>query len=181
MLFNTFAFGIFVVIVAPQPTSNSSSVRTVWSSVYNKINGTWKLVLDRQYDEVYQFSMPLVTDLTVTSFKLLTKPAQLKAGGKVRLFAKIKNAGIRPTAATKVAFYLSNRKKLNSKSILLDSCDLKALAVGRTTRIKTSARLPTDLKPGGYYIIACVDPDGDCREEKVKNNVRVSISKYKIK
>jgi len=170
----------FLEAVAPQPTSDSSSARTVWSSVYNKINGTWKLVLDREYDEVYEFSMPLVTDLALTSFKLLTKPALMEIGGKVRLLAKVKNAGIRPSAATKVAFYLSNRKKINSESVLLDSCKLKVLAAGRATNIRTSARIPSDLTPGGYFIIARLDPDGDCREENTKNNVRISKSKYKI-
>ena len=172
----------FLEAVAPQPNSDSGSVRTVWSSVYNKIYGTWKLVLDREYDDVYVFSMPLVTDLAVSSVRLLTKPAQLKPGGKIRLLTKIKNAGIRPSTATKVAFYLSKRKKLtgNGNAMLIDSCDLKALATGRATKIRTSVRIPEDLTPGGYYIIACIDPDGDCREESTKNNVWISKSKYRV-
>jgi hypothetical protein len=170
----------FLAGVAMQPTNDSGSGRTVWSSVYNNITGTWKLVLDREYNQVYSFSMPMIIDLAVGSTKLMTKPRDLHVAGKVKLYAKIKNAGIRPSAATKVAFYLSSSKKINSKSVLLRSYGLKTLAEGETKIIKTSARLPTEVKPGRYYLIACVDPDGRCNEENVENNILVSKSKYKI-
>jgi hypothetical protein len=169
----------FLTGVAVQPT-NDSPGRTVWSSVYNNINGTWKLVLDREYNQVYSFSMPMITDLAVGSVKLMTKPRDLQVGGKVKLYAKIKNAGIRPSAATKVAFYLSPGRKINDKSILLRNYSLKMLAARETKIIKTSAGLPTEVKPGRYYLIACVDPDGNNREEEIENNRRISKSKYRI-
>jgi hypothetical protein len=171
----------FLAGVARQPTSDSSATRTVWSSVYNNIAGTWKLVFDCKYDEVYEFSMPMITNLAVGSVKLLTKSQTPRIGGKVRLYAKVRNAGIRPTVATKVVFYLSKSKKVTGDSVLLGSCDLKSLAAGKKKGIRASANLPAEIKPGRYYIIACVDPDGDGNEENTENNVLTSKSKYRIK
>jgi hypothetical protein len=173
------AFGL-LAIVAPHPTALSSSVRTVWSSVYNNITGEWRLCLDRNYNEVYRFSMPMVTDIAVNKTAVLTKAQELKVGRKIRLKAKIKNVGIRQSAATKIDFYLSKKAKITNKSVLLSSSELTALAAGKTKKVGTSTLLPQGIKPGNYYIIADLDPDNDNNDHNYENNIGVS-KKFVIK
>lgn len=166
--------------VAFRPTAQSDSTRTIWSSVYNNLTGEWRLCLERNYDNPYTFSMPMVVDLAVGKIKLLTKPGELEIGGKVRLFAQIRNVGIRPTAPAEIDFYLSKKKKVGKKSVLLKSGKVKALPAGKKKKVRVSANIPSDLKSGNYYLIASIIPTTSNNDPNPLNNLRVTKKKYRI-
>ena len=156
----------------------SNNGGTLWSSVYNKTTGEWRFCLDRNYDDVFSFEIPMVVDLEVKKASARLKKSS--GSGKVVLKARVVNNSPRLSSPAPVKFYLSKKDKLGKKAVFLGSRRLPVLAAGAKEVIKVTRALPKGVKPGDYYLIATVDEKGRNHDTTQDNNMFVKANTISI-
>jgi hypothetical protein len=111
-------------------------------------------------------------ELVVTK---ISKPPKTKTlGSKLGLVVKVTNEGGSSASASKLGLYLAKGKKHTKKDRLLKRVKVKALASGKTRKLKLKAKLPAKLKPGTYRVFACADDTRRVKEAKERDNCRGS-------
>lgn len=113
-------------------------------------------------------------DLAVTS---TTAPAKTTTGKSFTVRTKVRNAGLRKSAATSVRYYLSkNAKKDAGDRALAGSARLKRLVGGTSWDVSAKVKVPKGTAPGKYYVLACVQKDAG----KAGNNCKAPGRKTKV-
>lgn len=109
-------------------------------------------------------------DLVVTK---VSKPPKTKTlGTKLGLVVKVANHGDSQTSASKLGIYLAKGKKHTKKDKRLKRIKVKALAGGKSQKLKLKVLLAAKLRPGTYRLFACADDARWIKEAKESNNCR---------
>jgi hypothetical protein len=119
------------------------------------------------------------TDLECFSLKI--KPKAPSIGGNITLAVRVKNNSSFYSASTTVDFYLSDKKKLDKKSILLGSCPIDSLKPGKKRKIKVGTTIPETVKSEDYYLSAVVDGDDLNYDPSKGNNIVFSAKMIPIR
>lgn len=109
-------------------------------------------------------------DLVVTK---VSKPPKTKAlGSKLKLVVKVANRGGSGAPKSKLGLYLGKGKKHTKKDKRLKRVKVKALAPGKSKKLKLKVLLGAKLKPGTYRLFACADDTRKVKEAKERGNCR---------
>jgi hypothetical protein len=95
----------------------------------------------------------------------------LAAGENTSVFARLRNIGSIPIAATKLRFYLSDDPDLENTDITLGEIDIYALTSGEIIEINNNITIPSNTAEGEYYIIFYADADNVLEEFDEDNNL----------
>ncbi len=165
--------------VSAKGTGYDGSGESVWSSVYNSTTGDVNYCIDRGYDNIQRFRLPMIVDLA--DIKTTANPTRLDANGKMRLVARITNLSPSLSSATTVDFYLSRKRRLNKRSILIGSRRVPSIAYEGTRNIRLRINLPDEIKSGKYYLISCVNEDGANNDDDEENNTSICDSRIIVR
>jgi len=145
------------------------------SAVYNQTSGKITLCVGGKYGQIHKLRLPMVVDLAVIKAKV--RSAHVSVGGQLSLTTRIVNRSPRPSKATKVKFYLSKKRKLKAKAILIGTAKLKSLAYKKKTTLRLSLDLPEHITAGEYYLIFSVDESRRNNDPNPDNNISVLTKK----
>jgi CARDB len=105
----------------------------------------------------------------------ISKPPKTKTvGSKIKLVVKVADKGGSSASASKLGLYLAKGKKHTKKDKRLKRVKVKALAGGKSQKLKLKALLPEKTKPGVYRLFACADDSRKVKEAKEGDNCRGS-------
>lgn len=94
----------------------------------------------------------------------------LTAGETAKIKAKVENLETNYNKESKVIFYLSKNKKLETdQDIELGSVAVPSFRGGGTKVVKLDAEIPSDIESGTWFVLAVIDPE-DPREINGGNN-----------
>ena len=93
--------------------------------------------------------------------------------GTLQVPITLHNAGTRRAGASRTRYVLS-RDRAPGADVRLGSAPFAALRAGRSRTRRVDLHVPSGLKAGGWYVIACADADGAVRERREGNNCRAS-------
>ena len=165
--------------VSVKGTGYDGSGESLWSSVYNSTTGDVNYCIDRGYDNIQRFHLPMLVDLA--NIKTTVNPTRLDANGKMRLIARITNLSPRASSSTTVDFYLSRKRTLNKRSMLIGSRRVPSIAYGGTRNIRLRTNLPDEIKSGKYYLISYVNEGGQNNDDDEENNASVYDSRIIVR
>ncbi len=118
-------------------------------------------------------------DLIVTSVSVRT--ASVVPGGFVTVASTVKNTGTTRAGKSSVRFYLSTNSSKSAGDIRLKGTrTVAALNRGKSSNATTRLEVPSNCKPGSYYVIAAADDLQKVRESSEKNNTRKTAAKFKV-
>ena len=121
--------------------------------------------------DTWIYGPPILYDLSPKFAK--SAPKLVAAGESTRLITRIKNTGKGVSMACTLSFYLTKKPKMTKKAILLGSAGVPAINNGKSKKIKVTAKVPTNIKIGKYYVVVKL-----CVEDKnTNNNVKASNGK----
>jgi hypothetical protein len=105
----------------------------------------------------------------------VSKPPKTKTlGSKIKLVVKVADKGGPQASASKLGLYLGKGRKHTKKDKRLKRVKVKALASGKSQKLKLKALLPKKTKPGTYRLFACADDTRKVKEAKEGDNCRGS-------
>jgi hypothetical protein len=110
-------------------------------------------------------------DLRVTA----VRPPQERAAspGALHVETTVRNAGTRRARASRTRYLLS-RDRTRGGDVALGSARLPALRAGRSRTRTLGLHVPSALKGGAWYVLACADAADVVRERREGNNCRAS-------
>ena len=112
-------------------------------------------------------------DLAVAS--VTNPPMTVVRGAALPLTTVVKNGGRAKAGPSTLRFYISkNRTKGATDKKLQQVRSIPGLLPGKTSKGKTTLRLPATLAAGGFYIVACADDLKKVRESNETNNCKAS-------
>ena len=103
-------------------------------------------------------------------------PASLAAGGDLRVAFTVRNGGAKRAKASKAGFMLSVDARRDAADVPLGSARVKALGRRRSARGSAALRVPGNVQPGTYRLLACADLAGRIRERNERNNCRAAAA-----
>lgn len=110
----------------------------------------------------------LAPDLVVSELQ----SALVKEGSLISITGKIKNQGNRSAAkAFSLALFLSSDGTIDGRDVRFAAQKVEGLAAGSTTPFNLSYPVPETLNPGGYFVLAQVDPEEKIFEGDKSNNI----------
>lgn len=148
------------------------------SAVYNQTTGKVALCVGGKYGQIHRLRLPLVVDLAVIKTKV--SGSNVSVGGHMSLTARIVNRSPRPSKATKVRYYLSKKRKLNARAILIGTSRLRSLGYRKRKTLRLSIDLPGQITLGKYFLIICVDESGRNNDPNPENNIFILTEKILI-
>ncbi len=119
-----------------------------------------------------------ITDLAALRAKV--KPSTAGPGDRLRLIAKVKNRSGQRSRATTVDFYLSADKHLEGEPRWLGAAKLAAMSTGKRKSARLTTRLPEDLDPGRYYLVAVADGGKANYDLHRQNNLVLGRKRIKV-
>jgi hypothetical protein len=130
--------------------------------------------------EVEIESAPLHPDLVVAA---LSNPLdRIRAGGRFTVTDTVQNAGGTSAASTTTSYYLSLDQDLGEGDRQLARTRIVGeLASGESSEGATRVRVPPDLPPGRYFLLACADSQGTQQESVETNNCRASDTRVRVR
>jgi hypothetical protein len=161
-----------------QIVAQRDQVNTYWSSVANKVRGTFDIYYHLNYQDKYQFDIPMAVDISLKSLHVNKK--RLKRGKKVKFKVEAVNDSPRYSREGKIRIYLSKKQKVTGKSILVGSTTLKALKANESTAMKIKAVIPKDIDAKDYYVVARVEGLPN-RDTDSSNDLISSTAKFTVK
>ena len=93
--------------------------------------------------------------------------------GELRVPTTVRNAGDRRAGASRTRYHLS-RDRTRGDDVRLGSARVEALRAGRSRTATAELLVPTGLKAGGWYVLACTDAGRAVAERREGNNCRAS-------
>jgi hypothetical protein len=148
------------------------------SAVYNMTTGKVTLCVGGKYGKIHKLFLPMAVDLAVLKTKVSSM--QINTGGAPNITARIVNRSPRPSKATKVKFYLSKRRKLNAKAVLIGTAKLRALRYKKKKTVRLNKALPERVGAGEYYLIMIVDESKRNNDPHPENNIVIFKEKINI-
>jgi hypothetical protein len=148
------------------------------SAVYNQTTGKVILCVGGKYGQIHKLRLPMTVDLEVIKSKV--SDTYVRVGGNVSLATRIANRSPRPSKATKVKFYLSKKRKLNTRAILIGTRKLQSLAYKKKKTLRLSIDLPEQITAGKYFLIICVDENRRNNDPNPENNIFISTEKITL-
>lgn len=106
--------------------------------------------------------------------RVAVDPAEAVAGGTVRVQVTVRNKGKRAVKPTRTRFYVSRDARWQKKDPAVATIRTMRLKAGKSAKATRTLRLPENLAPGTYRIIACADVTRRVRESNEKNNCRMA-------
>ena len=103
-------------------------------------------------------------------------PASLAAGGDLRVAFTVRNGGAKRAKASKAGFMLSVDARRDAADVPLGTARVKALGRRRSARGSAALRVPGNVQPGTYRLLACADLAGRIRERNERNNCRAAAA-----
>lgn len=135
--------------------------------------------------------MPLIVEKGVTDSRfakneadlLITKvtaPDKAFQGGTIPVSVSVKNQGQKDAGPFRISLYLSPDPTITESDKELGFGDIPDLGVGMTREGSAQATIPTDQKPGEYYIGIMVDSGKSVPESNEANNIQFYEKKISI-
>jgi hypothetical protein len=113
-------------------------------------------------------------DLKVMVAKIRGK--NLTAGSTASLIGKVKNISATASESTKLSFILSDSNTYpvlpSANAAVLKTVTIGALNPRKSIKVKTTAKIPSNILPGDYYLIVVVDPDEETGDIDTSNNYK---------
>ena len=113
--------------------------------------------------------------------KVWTPKKTAAPGDPLKISAKIRNLSKAKSEKTKVEFYLSRNKKLDSADILLGEASLVKLTGGKKKTVRLKTTLPSNIPARNYYILAYVDAENENSDPHTDNNLAVGANKVGVR
>lgn len=118
-------------------------------------------------------------DLVVGS--LSVAPANTGPGQPIRIKDVTRNRGRTVARPSVTRYVLSKDKKVDRRDVRLHDRRVKRLKPGKKHATKVvKVRVPRNVKPGTYWLIACADARRKVRESNERNNCRVARQRLTI-
>ena len=111
-----------------------------------------------------------LTGISNLGIEKLKASKRFKPGRKGKFLAFIRNNEPSYSGESKVSFYLSKDKRISKKDIFLGKLDVPQIKGSGKKKIKLVLNLPDNIKPGTYYFLAQLNPDGYPKETVAENN-----------
>jgi hypothetical protein len=93
--------------------------------------------------------------------------------GELRAPTTVRNAGDRRAGPSHTRYYLS-RDRERGQDVRLGSARVASLRAGRSRTGTAALLVPTGLKEGGWYVLACADAGRAVKERREGNNCAAS-------
>jgi hypothetical protein len=102
----------------------------------------------------------------------------LTAGSTANLIGKVKNISATTSESTKLSFILSDSTtypvRPSANTAELKTVTIGALNPNKKIKVKTTAKIPSWILPGDYYLIVVVDPEEETGDIDTSNNYKAS-------
>ena len=121
---------------------------------------------------------PKKPDLQVEA--IAGNPGSTRPGASFELTDTVVNAGKKKAKASVVAFSLSLDRKADGSDVALGSRRVPKLKPRKTSTGTTSVRIPAEITPARYFLIACADAEEKVKEKKEGNNCRLSDDRSEV-
>jgi len=165
-----------VALTAPYSVNGNNFAK--WSGCDSIFETTCYVTMNGTRTVKVNYNYP--PDLVITSVGFT--PSKVIRGGNITVADITKNQGQGPSGESTTSYYLSVNKKKDNKDILLaDSSSVQALNETESSPGTTPVIIPSNIKPGAYYVIACADDMQQVTETNENNNCRASKKKIKVK
>jgi hypothetical protein len=150
------------------PTGDGRFIYTVWSAIYDLIDGRLNICPGTQYGNLERFGLDMIRDLKLVRSRI--EPKKLKQGDKFELITQIKNNSPRPSKATTVRYYLSKKKAIDGDAILLAKRSFKSLKSKKKRSLQIERFMNKSVEAGSYFLVTIVDEESRNNDPKPKNN-----------
>ena len=107
-------------------------------------------------------------DLVITGVAI---PSTLRRGAGFPVSFNVVNRGTGTAGASRVKIYLSTDGAVSAGDLLLRNRYVAALVPGASQSHGLTESIPSDVKPGSYYVVLVVDQDSTVSELNERNNV----------
>lgn len=150
--------------------------KTEWSSLYNLSKGEMKVAISHDFEHPLVYKLEMANDLEVSAPAL--KKKTIKAGRKNTITFEASNNSCRTAPETTAKIFLY--KKNNFTPIEFGEVKIPSLKTGEKKSFKSKIRIPKDIKPGSYQVMAEIQTLGQYKDYKPENNSAVSKQKMRV-